>query len=167
MDEKLKNTLQMKIDEQKEAADWREAFSTKQQDKARFFITLVTSETFAIGLSLNTMPPQKWLWAWDAGTFLGCFAACFGCLYFFVRVLMPKTQLARDEFGDDSADKDEEVQMRQILKRSKAQNEHFDDITDDQGVHLQRGVRAFWAFNVIFAVALVVSRLAWFFPADG
>lgn len=173
MDEKRQRTLQMQIDEQRQAADWREAFSGKQQDKARFFITLVTSETFAIGLSLNTMPPQEWLWAPCAGTFLACFAACFWCLYHFVRVLVPKEFAARNEGEGGTAARtpardtdDEHAMLEHAKQNAKYQNEQFDRIVDDQGMHLQRGVSSFFVFNVIFAVALIVSRLAWFFPAN-
>lgn len=166
MDEKLRRMLEHQIDEQRQAADWRDAFSTKQQDKARFFITLVTSETFAIGLSLNTMPPQRWLWAPSAVTFLICFAACFGSLYFFALVIKPRHFRASDEGIQIKGDEDEEVIMQSTLEKTKRRNGNLDEIINEQGHHLQGGMKSFFAFNIVFAVALFVSRLAWFYPPD-
>lgn len=165
MEEETRRALQHQIDEQRQAADWRDAFSTKQQDKARFFITLVTSETFAIGLSLNTLPPQRWLWAPSAVTFLVCFAACFWSIYHFAYVIVPRTFRAVDE-GPKADEGDEEGLMRATRDKTEQQNKQLDRIVDEQGLHLQRGIRSFYAFNVVFAIALFVSRLAWFFPPD-
>lgn len=166
MDEERKATLQHKIDELQKAADWRDGFVAKQQDKARFFITLVTSETFAIGLSLNTMPPQRWLMAPSAVTFLVCFGVCFWSMYYFARVISPRNYRAVDEGHKvDEADGEERAMLASKENISK-QNDNLDRIIDIQAVHLQRGVSSFFVFNVVFAVALLVSRLAWFFPAD-
>lgn len=166
MDDKARRTLEHQIDEQRQAADWRDAFCNKQQDKARFFITLVTSETFAIGLSLNTMPPQKWLWAPSAITFLICFAACFWSLYFFAAVVKPRQFRASDEGVKLNGDEDEQTIMESTLEKTRRRNSNLDGIIDEQGMHLQRGMRSFFAFNVVFAVALFVSRIAWFYPPD-
>jgi hypothetical protein len=166
VDEATRRALQHQIDEQRQAADWRDAFSNKQQDKARFFITLVTSETFAIGLSLNTMPPQRWLWAPSAITFLICFAACFWSIYHFAWVIAPREFRAVDEGKKTGEHSDEEEMMRATKENTERQNKRLDGIVDEQGLHLQRGVKSFFAFNVIFAVALFVSRLSWFFPPD-
>lgn len=166
MDEGAKKTLQHKIDELRSAADWRDAFVSKQQDKARFFITLVTTETFAIGLSLNTMPPQKWLMAPCAATFLICFGACFWSMYYFACVIEPRNYRAVDEGHRISDIEDEEQAMRATKENIEHRNKDLDCIVDIQAVQLRRGVRSFFVFNIIFAVALVISRLAWFFPAD-
>lgn len=166
MEEKVRRTLEHQIDEQRQAADWRDSFTAKQQDKSRFFITLVTSETFAIGLSLNTMPPQQWLWAPSAITFLVCFAACFWSLYDFALVVKPRQFRAIDEGIKLNGDEDEETIMRSTLEKTRRRNNNLDTIIDEQGGHLSRGMKSFFAFNIVFAIALFVSRLAWFFPPD-
>lgn len=166
MDEDRKKSLQHRIDELRSAADWRDAFVGKQQDKAKFFITLVTTETFAIGLSLNTMPPQKWLWAPSAVTFLVCFGACFWSMYYFACVIEPRNHRAVDEGHKVSEIEDEEKAMLATKDNIERRNQHLDAMVDKQAVHLRRGVRSFFIFNMVFAIALVVSRLSWFFPAE-
>lgn len=166
MDEDKKKTLKHKIDELRSAADWRDGFVGKQQDKAKFFITLVTTETFAIGLSLNTMPPQKWLWVPSAVTFLVCFGACFWSMYYFACVIEPRNYRAVDEGRRISDIDGEEEALLATKDNIEQRNKDLDCIVDIQAVHLRRGVRSFFIFNFVFAVALVVSRLAWFFPAD-
>ena len=166
MDEKRKKSLQHKIDELRSAADWRDGFVGKQQEKAKFFITLVITQTFAVGLSLNTMPSQKWLCAPSAVTFLICFGACFWSMYYFACVIAPREHRAVDEGHKVSEIEDEEKAMLATQDNIEQRNKHLDAMVDVQALHLRRGVSSFVVFNIVFAIALVVSRLSWFFPAE-
>lgn len=164
MDENKSRTLKFHIDELREAAAWKETFCGQQQDKARFFITLLSTLMFVVGLSLNNIPPQKYLMVPCATSFLVCFVAAFWSMYYFAKVIEPRFFHGRDDGVRARGDEDEETLLTIAEQQAKSQNKCLDGIIDLQARYLRMGVSTFALFNAIFGVALIVSRLSWFLP---